>query len=253
MKASSKRPATPSTHRHYVVISVLCLVTFVAYWNSFSAGLVFDSARLLREDPRVHEVSAENVGLILQHTYWWPSFESRTYRPLGTISYLFNSAMLGNGEQPEDYHWINLLLHIGNVLLVYALMRRLFPAFWPPVFVAGLWAVHPILTESVTNIAGRVRPDGRNGRAERVSFLSQEHRSTRSATLVVARRANGGDISGRFLEGKRSCGSGTHRSLRTCMVEEPTLSSIGRFMRSSGVMLFRLQSAPLDTSCDATK
>ncbi len=156
MKATSKKPSTPSSHRHYIVIAALCLLTLVAYSNSFSAGLVFDSARLLREDPRVHEVSAENVGLILQHTYWWPSYESGLYRPLGTLSYLFNYAVLGNGERPEGYHWVNLLLHIGNVLLVYALMRRFFPAFWPPVFVAGLWAVHPILTESVTNIAGRV-------------------------------------------------------------------------------------------------
>ena len=156
MKASSKKPSRPSTRRHYIVVSVLCLLTFAAYSNSFSAGLVFDSARLLSEDPRVHEASEENLGLILQHTYWWPSYESGLYRPVGTLSYLFNYAVLGNGEQPEGYHWVNLLLHIGNVLLVYALMRRLFPAFWPPIFVAGLWAVHPILTESVTNIAGRV-------------------------------------------------------------------------------------------------
>ena len=78
------------------------------------------------------------------------------YRPLGTLSYLFNYAVLGNGEHPEGYHWINLLLHLGNVLLVYALARRLLKNFWPPVFVAALWAVHPVLTESVTNIVGRV-------------------------------------------------------------------------------------------------
>jgi tetratricopeptide (TPR) repeat protein len=77
------------------------------------------------------------------------------YRPVGTLSYLFNYAVLGNGPHPEGYHWINLLLHLGNVLLVYALARRLLPGFWPPVFVAALWAVHPILSESVTNIIGR--------------------------------------------------------------------------------------------------
>lgn len=138
------------------MIAALCLLTCVAYSNSFSAGLVFDSARLMREDPRIQDASAINLGLILHHTYWWPIFESNVYRPFGTLSYLFNYAVLGNGENPAGYHWINLLLHLGNVLLVYALARRLFTAFWPPVFVAGLWAVHPVLTESVTNIAGRV-------------------------------------------------------------------------------------------------
>jgi tetratricopeptide (TPR) repeat protein len=156
MQTRSKAPTGSSPRRHHFVIAVLCLLTFAAYSNSFSSGFVLDNARLLKEDPRVHDVSAENVGLILRHTYWWPDYETGLYRPLGTLSYLFNYSMLGNGENPEGYHWVNLLLHMGNVLLVYALARRLFPAFWPPVFIAGLWAVHPVLTESVTNIIGRV-------------------------------------------------------------------------------------------------
>jgi tetratricopeptide (TPR) repeat protein len=136
--------------------AALCALTLAAYSNSFSSGFVFDNKGLLLEDPRIREATADNVGLILQHTYWWPYGESGLYRPLGTLSYLFNYAVLGNGEHPEGYHWINLLLHLGNVLLVYALARRLLKNFWPPVLVAALWAVHPVLTESVTNIVGRV-------------------------------------------------------------------------------------------------
>jgi tetratricopeptide (TPR) repeat protein len=77
------------------------------------------------------------------------------YRPFTTFSYLFNYAVLGDGEQPSGYHSINVLLHLGNVLLAYALARRLVRRFWPAVFIASLWAVHPVLTESVTNIVGR--------------------------------------------------------------------------------------------------
>jgi hypothetical protein len=33
--------------------------------------------------------------------------------------------------------------------------QRLVRKFWPSVFIAALWAVHPVLTESVTNIVGR--------------------------------------------------------------------------------------------------
>ncbi len=122
---------------------------------------MFDNKPLLLQDPRIHEASAKNIGLIFQHTYWWPYGESGLYRPFGTLSYLFNYAVLGNGEHPEGYHWINLFLHFANVLLVYALARRLLQGrlrdnFWPPVFVAALWAVYPVLTESVTNIIGRV-------------------------------------------------------------------------------------------------
>ena len=147
---------TDTSGRHLLVATALCVLTLAAYSNSFSAGFVFDNKGLLMLDPRIRQASAENIGLILQHNYWWPYGETALYRPLGTLSYLFNYAVLGNGQHPEGYHWINLLLHLGNVLLVYALARRLLDKFWPPVFVAALWALHPVLTESVTNIVGRV-------------------------------------------------------------------------------------------------
>jgi tetratricopeptide (TPR) repeat protein len=77
------------------------------------------------------------------------------YRPFTTLSYLFNYAVLGDGDKPSGYHSINLLLHLGNVLLAYALALRMVRKFWPSVCIAALWAVHPLLTESVTNIVGR--------------------------------------------------------------------------------------------------
>jgi hypothetical protein len=154
MKKTKKPEAAPRA-RHFFVAAALAVLTLAAYSNSFTSGFVLDNRGLLLEDPRLREASAQNVGLILDHTYWWPYGESGLYRPLTTLSYLFNYAVLGNGEHPAGYHWINFLLHLGNVLLVYALARRFLRDFWPPVFVAALWAVHPVLTESVTNIIGR--------------------------------------------------------------------------------------------------
>ena len=147
---------TGTSRQNLLVAAALCALTLAAHSNCFTAGFVFDNKGLLLADPRIREASAENLGLIVQHTYWWPYGESGLYRPFATLSYLFNYAVLGNGEHPAGYHWINFLLHLGNVLLVYAIARRLLDKFWPPVFVAALWAVHPVLTESVTNIVGRV-------------------------------------------------------------------------------------------------
>lgn len=168
MKHSKKRGAAPEERkpgrgiripsprtRHWLAMAALCLVTLLAYSNSFSAGFTFDNKGLLLQDPRIREASAQNFDQILQRTYWWPYGESGLYRPVTTLTYLFNYAVLGNGDQPAGYHWINFLLHAANVLLVYALALRLIGEFWPSVFLAALWAVHPVLTESVTNIVGR--------------------------------------------------------------------------------------------------
>jgi hypothetical protein len=132
----------------------LCAATLLAYANSFNAGFSLDSRGILLQE-RIRAVTGENLQLILGHTYWWPYGESGLYRPVATLTYLFNYAVLGNGDRPPGYHAINFLLHAGNVLLVYLLALRLLKTGWKAFAAAALWAVHPVLTESVTNIAGR--------------------------------------------------------------------------------------------------
>lgn len=132
----------------------LCAIALLAYSNSFQAGFTLDNGVLLQER-QIYEATRRNIELILQHTYWWPAGETGLYRPLTILSFLFNYAVLGNGVQPAGYHWINFLLHAGNIVLAFAVALRIVRRFWPAVFIAGLWAVHPLLTESVTNIVGR--------------------------------------------------------------------------------------------------
>ena len=118
-------------------------------------GLALDAPLIVLKDTRIRAATAGNLGLILHQDYWWPSFVSGLYRPVATVSFLLNYAILGNGENATGYHWVNFLLHLGNVWLVYALSLRLLKRAWPAFFAAALWAVHPIGTESVTNVVGR--------------------------------------------------------------------------------------------------
>jgi tetratricopeptide (TPR) repeat protein len=140
--------------RRFLIAFGLCLLTLTVYSNSFGAGFTMDNRGLILQDARVHSATAENLGLIVHHTYWWPYGESGLFRPFTTLTYLFNYAILGDAESPAGYHWINFLLHAANVLLLYALASR-FVAGWRPVWIAAVWAVLPVLTESVTNIVGR--------------------------------------------------------------------------------------------------
>jgi tetratricopeptide (TPR) repeat protein len=149
----SRKPRT--WMRHVFAAAALCVITLLAYSNSFHGGFVMDSRPLILGDPRVHEATADNIQAIFDRTYWWPTNEAGLYRPLTTLSYLFNYAVLGNAEHSEGYHFINFLLHFINVLLVYALALRLLQKFWLAIFISALWAVHPVLSESVTNIIGR--------------------------------------------------------------------------------------------------
>jgi len=85
--------------------------------------------------------------------------EHRALSPLTTFSYLLNYTVFGNGPHPAGYHWVNFALHAVNIALVYLLGLLLFQesklkervAF----ALAAVWSLHPVLTESVTNIVGR--------------------------------------------------------------------------------------------------
>jgi tetratricopeptide (TPR) repeat protein len=135
--------------------ALLCLLTLAVCANTFGSGFALDAAGVVEGDPRVHAVNLRNLALIFQNDYWWPSSVDTLYRPVTTLSILFNYSVLGNAGNAAGYHVLNVLLHAANVMLVFqlalAVLRHRRAAF----FAAALWAVHPVLTESVANIAGR--------------------------------------------------------------------------------------------------
>jgi tetratricopeptide (TPR) repeat protein len=140
--------------RHALWLLALWALTLLAYSNSFRGGLIFDSSRAIIRDPRIREATSANTQSILTQYYWYNS-PNGLYRPLTTFSYLFNYAVLGDGTRPAGYHWLNFGIHAVNVSLVYLLALLLLEGAGPAFAVAAIWSLHPILTESVTNVVGR--------------------------------------------------------------------------------------------------
>ena len=116
---------------------------------------MFDNAVLISRDPRIRHATAQNIGLIFTGEYWYKSGNLGLYRPLTTFSYLVNYAVFGDGVSPAGYHWVNLALHVVNVALVYALGIAILGDPLMALALAAIWGLHPLLTESVTNIVGR--------------------------------------------------------------------------------------------------
>ncbi|MGA3097067.1 MAG: DUF1736 domain-containing protein [Bryobacteraceae bacterium] len=158
---SSKRPTPKHDERPknrraaWLVRAALVAIALLAYSDSFGLKLAQDSRVIVAQDTRIREASARNLALILQKDYWWPLPGDRLYRPITTASLLFNYAVLGNAGDGAGYHWINFLLHAGNILLAYELALLLFRRAGPAFLAAALWGVHPVVTESVDNIVGR--------------------------------------------------------------------------------------------------
>ncbi len=134
---------------------LLATIALLAYSNTFQAGLAQDSKGRILKDPRIQSVTASHLQQIVSEDYWWPIHESGLYRPLTTLSYLLNYSVLGNQDRPAGYHGVNLALHWLNGLLVFLLVRAFTKAPWPAFLAAALFTVHPVATETVTNIVGR--------------------------------------------------------------------------------------------------
>jgi hypothetical protein len=61
----------------------------------------------------------------------------------------------GNGLHPGGFHLTNLLLHVGNVLLLFGVLRQMTGSAWHSAVVAALFAVHPLHVESVAWVTER--------------------------------------------------------------------------------------------------
>ncbi|HVZ65473.1 MAG TPA: tetratricopeptide repeat protein [Lacunisphaera sp.] len=149
----------------------LVLATIAAYANSIRAPFVFDDLPSVVENPTIRSIAGA----------WQPprNGSSAMGRPLLNLSFALNYA--AGGLDPRGYHAVNLLLHVLATLAWWGVLRRTLrllgrrgqatpenetgreASISPSTgqtellsFVAALlWAVHPLLTESVVSIAQR--------------------------------------------------------------------------------------------------
>ena len=143
----------PGTAPVAIVLAVLVGVTF---WNSMECSLtVLDNEPIILLDPRIREATWDALAMVCATDYWFPTLHSNLYRPVTTLSYLVNYAVLGHGTNPVGYHVVNMLLHWANAVMAFLLMAGLTRERWLSALVAGVFAVHPLTTEAVTNVVGR--------------------------------------------------------------------------------------------------
>ena len=88
-------------------------------------------------------------------TFTWSlsSTEQSNWHPLTWLSHALDFELYGLNA--TGHHWTSLILHIFNVVLLFLLLQKVTGATWRSLFVAGLFALHPLNVESVAWIAER--------------------------------------------------------------------------------------------------
>ena len=143
--AEVTRPMRPSHARTTVLLALLLLVlTVLAYQPAWNAGYIWDDDKYVTENPLL--TAPDGLKRI-----WFSRDSPSQYFPLVYTTFRVEHAMWG--LHPAGYHWVNILLHAANALLVWKLLRLLaLPGAW---LAAALFALHPVHVESVAWITER--------------------------------------------------------------------------------------------------
>jgi len=94
------------------------------------------------------------LGLSKQGIFWaFTTWHAGYWIPLTWISLLADWQLYGLNA--GGYHLTNLLLHIINAILLFLFLVKTTKAKWQSVFVAALFAIHPLQVESVAWVTER--------------------------------------------------------------------------------------------------
>lgn len=155
-KQPVKKAEAPLLNKNIVYI-ILAVITFAVYANSLYNDFVFDDESVVQADPTIMELS--NIPKFFTGEMGFHKVIGAYYRPVVSSTYAIDYAIWE--FNPFGYHLTNVIMHIINVLLFYALLLLMFEKFKSPykdyiILIAALiFAVHPIHTEVVAWVSGR--------------------------------------------------------------------------------------------------
>ena len=134
------------------LVALLIALAVLPYVNTLRNGFVYDDNTQVLNNPYVQSFS--HLSDIFSTTVWsYVGAQGVTnyYRPLMTFSYLLLYQAFGPMAYP--YHLASILLHAAIVCLLFLLTRRMTGNRLLGLIAAGLFALHPVHTESVAWIA----------------------------------------------------------------------------------------------------
>ena len=127
----------------------LSVVTLLVYLQTFRYGFVY-----FDDDRYVSENAMLKAGLSAKGLAWaFTTFYYSLWHPLTWISYLLDYQLFGINAGVE--HAVNVMFHLGAVVLLYLALLEMTQKPWRCAVVAGIFALHPLHVESVAWIAER--------------------------------------------------------------------------------------------------
>ena len=139
----------PGKYLTFCISLVLALSTILIYFQVVNFDFI------LYDDPAyVYENQHVKDGFNVESFAWaFTAGIQSNWHPLTWLSHMFDCELFG--LNPGWHHLTNLILHIANTLLLFAVLKRMTNSLWQSAFVAAAFALHPMHVESVAWISER--------------------------------------------------------------------------------------------------
>ena len=135
---------------HVVILCLLLVAATLAFYNPIihNQFIDFDDSSYILKNFHVQS------GLTWDTVKWsFTTFREGNWHPLTWLSHALDYQVFH--LNPAGHHYINLLLHAANALLLFLLLRQATGLTWPSLVVGALFALHPVNVESVAWAAER--------------------------------------------------------------------------------------------------
>ncbi len=134
----------PAGQRIFALVCVaLALGTAALYWPiTHHPFIQFDDTQYISANPHV------TSGLSGTNFVWaFTTSEQANWHPVTWLSHQLDCTLFG--VNAGAHHFMNLLYHVANTLLLFIFLRSATGALWRSALVAALFAWHPMHVESV--------------------------------------------------------------------------------------------------------
>jgi len=147
--SSSVKHKLLSQHYTFLIYLLLAVSTFAVYWQVHNYDFVnYDDESYVSKNQSV------KVGFTCDSIRWaFSTGHQGNWHPLTWLSHMLDCQLFGTDA--GWHHLTNLLLHITNTLLLFAVLKRMTGTLWQCAFVAAVFALHPLHVESVAWISER--------------------------------------------------------------------------------------------------
>jgi predicted negative regulator of RcsB-dependent stress response len=140
-------PPTPSflsREKRSTILCLLLVLLILAFYNP----VVHNGFTNMDDDAYITGNVHVQAGLTWTTVKWaFTSFDAANWHPATWLSHALDCQLFN--LNPVGHHYVNVLMHGVNAILLFLLLESATGLTWPSLMVAALFALHPVNVESV--------------------------------------------------------------------------------------------------------